>query len=138
MVAVDLPNARRLAFSVVAGQALVTLVFALAAFAIAGTKAAVSAMIGGGIATLASLAMAVLAFGRAAGADAERIVRAFYVGEAVKLGLMVVLFAVVLKTMEVSPGALFGAFAATFLVYWVALANALPPLVGRGTPGRKR
>ncbi|MGQ0833779.1 MAG: ATP synthase subunit I [Gammaproteobacteria bacterium] len=137
MVAVDLPNARRLAFSVVAGQAVVTLIFALASFAIAGSKAALSALLGGGIGTLASLVMALLAFGRSAGTDPQRIVRAFYLGEAAKLGLMVVLFAVVLKAMKVSPAALFGAYVATFFVYWIALANALPPLGGRPPPGRK-
>lgn len=137
MVAVDLPNARRLAFSVVAGQAVVTLIFALASFAIAGSNAALSALLGGGIGTLASLVMALLAFGRSAGTDPQRIVRAFYLGEAAKLVLVVVLFAVVLKAMKVSPAALFGAYVATFFVYWIALANALPPLGGRPPPGRK-
>ncbi|HKZ73463.1 MAG TPA: ATP synthase subunit I [Steroidobacteraceae bacterium] len=137
MVAVDLPNARRLAFSVVAGQAAITLIFALASLAIAGSTAALSALIGGGIGTLASLVMALIAFGRNAGMDAQRVMRAFYVGEAAKLGLVVVLFVVVLKAMKVSPGALFGAYVATFFVYWIALANALPPLGGRPPPGRK-
>lgn len=137
MVAVDLPNARRLAFGVVAGQAAVTVIFALACFAIAGGNAALSALVGGGIGTLSSLAMALLAFGRGAGTDPQRIVRAFYLGEAAKLGLAVVLFVVVLKAMKVSPGALFGAYVATFLVYWVALANALPPLGGAPPAGRK-
>lgn len=137
MVAVDLPNARRLAFSVVAGQAVVTVIFALAGFAIAGSNAALSALLGGGIGTLASLVMALLAFGRSAGTDPQRIVRAFYLGEAAKLVLVVVLFAVVLKAMKVSPAALFGAYVATFFVYWIALANALPPLGGRPPPGRK-
>jgi len=137
VVAVDLPNARRLAFSVVAGQAAITLIFALASLAIAGSTAALSALIGGGIGTLASLVMALIAFGRNAGMDAQRVMRAFYVGEAAKLGLVVVLFVVVLKAMKVSPGALFGAYVATFFVYWIALANALPPLGGRPPPGRK-
>lgn len=131
MVAVDLPNARRLAFSVVAGQAAVTVLFALASFLIAGSNAALSALIGGGIGTLASLVMALIAFGRGAGMDAQRVMRAFYVGEAAKLGVVIVLFVIVLKAMKVSPGALFGAYVATFFVYWVALANALPPLGGR-------
>jgi ATP synthase protein I len=137
VVSVDLPNARRLAFSVVAGQTAVTLLAALVSFAIAGSNAAVSALVGGGIGTLASLAMAVLAFGRSAGADGVRIVRAFYLGEAAKLGLAVVLFVVVLKAMKVSPAALFGAYVATFFVYWIALANALPPLGGRPPAGPK-
>jgi ATP synthase protein I len=131
VVAVDLPSARRLAYGVVAGQAAVTLLFALGSYAIAGSMAGVSALVGGGIGTLASLVMALTAFRRSAGADAQRIVRAFYLGEAAKLGLAVVLFVVVLRAMKVSPGALFGAYVATFFVYWIALANALPPLGGR-------
>ncbi|MDB6092330.1 MAG: hypothetical protein JWN85_5114, partial [Gammaproteobacteria bacterium] len=52
--------------------------------------------------------------------------------------LVVVLFVVVLKMMKVAPLALFAAFMATFFVYWVALANALPPLGGTGASrGRK-
>jgi ATP synthase protein I len=137
VAAVELPNARRLAFSVVAGQAAVTLIFALASLAIGGANAGLSALIGGGIGTLASLVMALLAFGRGAGTDAQRIVRAFYLGEAAKLGLVVVLFVVVLKAMKVTPAALFGAYVATFFVYWIALANALPPL-GGGSPRNRK
>jgi F0F1-type ATP synthase assembly protein I len=50
------------------------------------------------------------------------------VGEAVKLSLVVVLFALVLKWMKVAPLAMFAAFAATVLVYWIALLGALPAL----------
>lgn len=132
----DLPDARRLAFSVVLWQAVVTLVVALISYLIAGSNAAVSAALGGGISTLASLAMATLSFGSRAGADAQRVVRAFYVGEAFKLAIVIVLFVVVLRTMKVSPGALFAAYMATFFVYWVALANALPPLGGPPRGGR--
>ena len=134
MIAIDVPNARRLAFGVVLGQAAVTAIAALLSWAVAGQLAAVSALIGGGISTAASLAMAALSFGGSAAADPQRAIRAFYVGEAVKLALVVVLFVVVLKVMKVAPLALFAAFMATFFVYWVALANALPPLGGTGAP----
>ena len=43
---------------------------------------------------------------------------------------MIVLFVAVLKTMKVVPLAMLGTYAATFLVFWVALANVLPPLGG--------
>ena len=43
---------------------------------------------------------------------------------------MIVLFVVVLKTVNVAPLAMFVAFAATFLVYWIALVRALPSLGG--------
>lgn len=134
MVSVGLPEARRLAISVVAGQAAVTVIAAIVCRLIAGPHAAISALLGGGIGTLASLAMVVLGFGRRAGTDAHLVVRGFYVGEAVKLGLTVVLFVLVLRTMRVSVGPLFGTYVATFFVYWLALANALPPLGGRPGP----
>ena len=134
MIAIDVPNARRLAFGVVLGQAAVTAIAALLSWAIGGQLAAVSALVGGGISTAASLAMAALSFGGSAATDPQRAIRAFYVGEAVKLALVVVLFVVVLKVMKVAPLALFAAFMATFFVYWVALANALPPLGGTRAP----
>jgi ATP synthase protein I len=122
VVAIDLPNARRLAFGVVLGQAVVTGIVALLSFAMAGPAGGWSAILGGGISTLASLAMAVVAFGGAS-ADAQRAVTAFYVGEALKLALVVALFVLVLKVMKVSPLPLFAAYMATFLVYWVVLAR---------------
>jgi len=131
---IDLPHARRLAFGVVLGQALVSGIAALGAWALAGRVAALSALIGGGIATAGSLAMAGIVFGSAAKGGAQRAVSAFYAGEAVKLAVVAVLFVVVLKVMTVAPLALFAGFAATFLVYWIALLGALPGL-GRARSG---
>jgi ATP synthase protein I len=108
--AIDLPRARRLAFGVVASQAAVSVV---------------SALIGGGIATAGSLAMAGVAFGGSGGGAPHALSR-FYLGEALKLAVVVVLFVVVLKVMRVAPLAMFAAFAATFLVYWIVLLRALP------------
>jgi ATP synthase protein I len=129
--AIDLPRARRLAFGVVLGQAVVSGIAALCAWALAGRVAALSALIGGGIATAGSLAMAGLVFGSVAKGGAQRALSAFYVGEAVKLAVVVVLFVVVLKVMTVAPLAMFAAFAATLLVYWIALVSALPATAGR-------
>jgi ATP synthase protein I len=128
-LAIDLPRARRLAFGVVLGQAGVTLVAALTAWGIAGREAGTSALLGGGIATVGSMAMAILVFGSAA-ANAQRIVAAFYVGEGVKLALVVALFVVVLRTVRVAPLASIASFAATYLVYWIALVGALPAVGG--------
>ena len=76
MIAIDLGLARRLALSVVLGQAAVTIVCALLGWLIAGSHAALSAGMGGGISTAASLVMALLGFGRNAAADPQRAVRA--------------------------------------------------------------
>jgi len=125
-VAIDLPRARRFALRVVAGQAVITLIAAILCWALAGANGARSALLGGGIGTVASLAMTLLSFSARAGLGAQHALRAFLVGEAVKLGLVVVLFVVVLKLLKVSPAALFAAYVATFFVYWLALASALP------------
>ena len=128
---VDASQARRMAYSIVLWQAVTTVIVALASWVIADGLAAVSALIGGGISTLASLAMVVLAFRPSASAGAMNAVRAFFVGEAAKVATVIVLFTIVLKTLKVAPLALFIAFMATFIVYWVALANALPTLGGQ-------
>jgi ATP synthase protein I len=129
---IDLPHARRLALRLVLGQAGVTVTVAIAAWALAGARPAVSALLGGGIATAGSLAMAGFGFAsRSAAADAQSVVGAFYVGEAVKLALVAALFVIVLKWVSVSPLAMFGGFAATFPVYWIALLTALPAHVAR-------
>ena len=130
MSAIDLPRARRLAFGVVLGQAGVTVIAAACAFVWSGHLTAVSALLGGGIATAGSLAMAGLVFGGTASAGAQRALGMLYIGEAVKIVVVIVLFVAVLRTMRVAPLAMFAAFAATFLVYWIALLRALPTLSG--------
>ena len=124
MLVIDLPHARRLALGVVLGQAGVTVIAAACAWALGGRVAALSALVGGGIATVGSLAMAGVAFGGTTG-GARRALGAFYLGEAVKLVIVVALFVVALKVMRVAPLAMLGAFAATYLTYWVALVSAL-------------
>ena len=144
VVSIDAAQARRVAYTVVAWQGAVTFVVALVCYAMSGRFAAMSALLGGGISTLASLVMAVLCFRTSTLANAQSAIRGFYVGEAAKLATVVVLFALVLRTLKVSPLAMFAAFMATFIVFWVALANALPTLgrskdaaPGQAAPARR-
>jgi ATP synthase protein I len=132
---IDLPQARRLAFGVVLGQAGVTVIAALIAWVLAGPGtsgaqvAGLSALLGGGIATTGSLVMAGVVLGGSS-ASAAKALSAFYVGEALKLAIVVALFAAVLKMVRVAPLAMFAAFGASLLVYWVALVCALPSFPG--------
>jgi ATP synthase protein I len=137
LVTLELPQARRLAASVVLGQVVVTVVAAAICFAVWGRIAGLSALAGGGISVIASAALALIGFAAPAGAAAERVARAFYLGEATKLALTVVSFVIVFVTMKVSFAALFGAYIATLFVYWIALANALPPLGGTVTAAKR-
>src|SRR4051812_17125276 len=123
--------------SVVLGQVVVTVVAAIGCFAVWGRVAGLSALAGGGISTLASAALALIGFSSPQGAPADRVARSFYVGEGVKLAVTVALFVAVFLTMKVSFAALFGAYIATLFVYWIALANALPPLAGNANAAKR-
>jgi ATP synthase protein I len=136
VVTLELPQARRLAGSVVLGQVVVTVVAAIICFAVWGRTPGLSALVGGGISALASAALVLIGFSSPAGAPAERVARSFYVGEGVKLAVTVASFVVVFLTMKVSFAALFAAYIATLFVYWIALANALPPLAGTAAAKR--
>jgi ATP synthase protein I len=130
VVTLELPQARRLAGSVVLGQVVITAVAAAICFGVWGRTAGLSALAGGGISAIASGVLAFFGFSAPAGAAAATIARKFYVGEAAKIGVTVALFVVVFLTMKVSFAALLGTYVATLFVYWIALANALPPLAG--------
>ena len=125
MIAIDLPQARRLAFMCVRAQVAVTLLVAAVSLVVAGPRAAWAAVVGGGASTLASVAMALLAFGRWAGSGAERMLLAFYLGEIAKITVVIVVLVLALAFMKVNPVAMISAYVATFLVYWVVLARAL-------------
>jgi len=130
VIAIELPNPRRLALSVVLGQTAVTVICALASWAIADVHAAISALLGGGISSAASLAMALVAFGKQAATDPQRAIRAFFAGEAAKVAVVIVLFVVVLKTMKVVPLTMLGSYIATFGVFWLLIFD------GRGRAQR--
>jgi F0F1-type ATP synthase assembly protein I len=133
VITLDLPSARRLAFMCARAQMVVTVLAAVASLAVAGPRAGWSAVVGGGASTLASVAMALLAFGRLAGSSAERMLLAFYVGEFAKIAVVIVVLVLALVFTKVNPVAMIAAYAATFLVYWVVLARVL--WSGRTQPG---
>jgi ATP synthase protein I len=126
VAAVELPGLRRVAYGVVVAQLVLTAVIALVCLAQWGRNTALSAAIGGGIGAASNLTLALLVFGRKRRELAE-LIRAFYVGEAAKIGVTIVLFVLVLATLKrmLVPGALFGAFVATFLVQWFVLPRAM-------------
>jgi ATP synthase protein I len=124
--AIDLPAARRLAYGVVLGQAGVTVIAALVGWLVAGRNAGLSALLGGGIATVASWAMVAVAFRQSAPVSPARLLGRFFGGEALKLIVVVALLVAVLHWLHPAPLALLVTYGATFVVYWLALGLALP------------
>jgi F0F1-type ATP synthase assembly protein I len=137
VVTLELPQARRLAGSVVLGQVVITVLAAILCFAVWGRTSGLSALVGGGISVAASAALAIIGFSASAGASPETIARKFYIGEGSKLAVTVALFVAAFVSMKVSAPALFGTYIATLFVYWIALANALPPLAGTANTAKR-
>ena len=125
MNSIDLPNARRLAFTCARAQGATTLLVAAVSLVLAGPRGAASAIAGGGASTLASVVRAALAFGRLAGSGAERMLLAFYLGEIAKITVVIAVLVLALLFMKVNAVAMISAYVATFFVYWVVLARAL-------------
>lgn len=119
---------KHLAVRVVGTQALVSIVIPVIILLAVGEAAALSALVGGGIALLSNLYFAIQAF-RFSGARAARdIVRAFNRGESGKFVIVIVCFLVAFQQL---PGVRENAvylFSAFFLVYGVA---TFAPLVLR-------
>lgn len=121
-------GARRVALGIVVGQLGLTLVVTTGSFLLGGPSSGFSALMGGGIGTLASLYMATSFFRLGPGADPSRILGRVYRGEAAKLAITAVLFSLVLVYMDVEFGPMIGAYGATFLAYWIALIWGLEGL----------
>ena len=123
MSTIDVSGARRAALMLVLGQLAVTLILAVTFLIGSDARASVSALIGGGVGVAASLAMVIVMF-RGANADPKRVLRSAYRGEAVKLGITVLLIVAALKFVEIAVLPFFLSYAATFLVYWIALVKS--------------
>ena len=113
---------------VLACQLLVTLAAGLLAGLALGVDAAVSAGLGGGIAMASAFAYAWRALRPSgqAGSEAREALRAQVAGEGYKFAVTLLLFALVFKVYaELAALPLFLAYAATVVVYWMALLRQL-------------
>ncbi len=127
-------QARRTAFGIVGAQACATLLSAGGGLLLAGTAGAVSALLGGGIGTLASLVQVAGTFRKGASREPAKILGRLYRGEAFKLLITAGLFALVLTNVEVVFGAMIGGFGATLLVFWAALVAGPGDALAGGPP----
>lgn len=108
-------------FPVLAAQMVVLLLAAVVLYVALGTVAGYSALAGGMIAWLPNLYFAHKAFRYSGARSAQLIVRSFYAGEAGKLILTAVLFALLFAGVKpLNVPAVFGVFVLTQLVSWFA------------------
>jgi len=120
----DVQKGRRQALAVVLGQALIGAVVAIACLAGWGERAAVSALVGAGIGTVATGLMAFAMLRHGDGAGVERVALSFFSGWLVKVGFTIAALVAALRSPRVEAVPLIAAYAATFLGYWFAAARA--------------
>ncbi len=119
------------AYNIIAAQIVLTLAIAGVLWGWVGAKSAHSAIIGGAINVISGFYLATRLFRFDSKSTPERILRAFYVGEAVKYGLTVALFAYVIVFLDTDLRIVFSTFIVTMAVYWFALLGPM------STPGAK-
>ncbi|MGE6793901.1 F0F1 ATP synthase subunit I [Pseudomonas guineae] len=118
---IRLPFHRLAVFPVLLTQLLVLLFLALVLWQWQGAVAGYSGLCGGLIAWLPNVYFAHKAFRFSGARAAQAIVRSFYAGEAGKLVLTAVLFALTFAGVKpLEPLAVFGVFFLTQLVNWFA------------------
>jgi len=101
-------------------QLMVALGMAVLAFIGHSLGAALSTLLGGGVAWLPSVLFAWLTFRHRGALQARNIVKSFYRAEAGKFGLTAALFIVVFVAVPPSnPAFFFGAYVVTQLVHWL-------------------
>jgi F0F1-type ATP synthase assembly protein I len=119
----DVQKGRRQALAVVLGQVLLGAVVAIACLAGWGVRAAGSAAAGAGIGIVATGLMAFAMLRHGEGASAQRVAWSFLSGWLVKVGFTVATLVVALRSPKVEAVPLIGAYVATFLGYWFAVAR---------------
>ncbi len=102
-------------------QVMIMLLAAGGAAVLAGPKAGWSALVGAGIGTVVTLYFASKVFAARPGASADKVARAFFVGEVVKWVLTVVLFAVAIVALDAAFLPMIIAYMASLAAYWLAL-----------------
>lgn len=119
-------NVRMQAYRVVLAQLAIAAVVGALFWLFDNKQAGVSAWIGGAINVIATYYQVRIAFMRRAEGNAQRIARAFYWAEAVKLLLVAALFTLVLHWLELDLLPLIVGFIATTTSYFLALLAPLP------------
>lgn len=109
------------AYRLVAAQLALALALAGLLLAAWGPPAARSALVGGLIAAAPNLLLAQRVLRLTEDTPPEAMLRAFYVGGALKIATSGALFVIAFALLEVHGGIVIGAFAAAVMVQWLAL-----------------
>lgn len=87
---------------------------------LSGSKAAISALLGGAVTIIPNALFAKKLFKHQGARSAKKIVSSFYKGEALKIILSIILFVIVFKYISVLPHVFFTVYIAVQMMFWFA------------------
>jgi len=108
------------AYKIVIAQIVITLLMAVVGLAWLGTKAAYSAALGGSISVIGTLILVLIMFNQRA-KEAKQMLFAFYLGEATKLAVTVVLFVLAFIFIDLNAGFFMATFIIAVVANWLGL-----------------
>ena len=118
---------RRNALAVVLSQAVLGAVVAAVCYAVDGSRAGASALLGTAIGVAATSLMAFAMLRHGEGATLMRATLGFFLGWLVKVGFTVALLVLAFRSPNVEAVALLAAYVATFFGYWFGAARLGAP-----------
>ena len=116
---------KKAAYKIIAAQLLLTLVIASLLLVTGGVKSAYSALVGGSISVISGFYVAAKLFSFDRYVAPERVLRAFYVGEAVKIFITAVMFGLAIVVLQTDILVLILTYIAALSTYWFALLGTL-------------
>ncbi|MGB7903618.1 MAG: ATP synthase subunit I [Steroidobacteraceae bacterium] len=123
----DVQKGRRQALAVVLGQVLLGVIVAAVCFAIDGSRAGASALLGAGIGVAATSLMAFAMLRHGEGATLVRATIGFFLGWLVKVGFTIAMLVIAFSLPNVAAVPLLAAYVATFFGYWFGAARLGEP-----------
>lgn len=111
---------RSTAYRLIGMQTLAVLLAAFVFFLTMGAKEGFSALCGGVISIVPNFVFATLAFRNAGASAAKEVLADFFRGEALKLVLVIVLFGVVFKLLDVIYLPLFVTYVMAIVLHWLS------------------
>jgi F0F1-type ATP synthase assembly protein I len=119
----DVQKGRRQALVVVLSQALLGASVAAVCYAISGSRAGASALLGAGIGVAATGLMALAMLRHGEGVTLMRATLGFFLGWLVKVGFTVALLVIAFRSPNVEALPLLAAYVATSFGYWFGAAR---------------
>jgi ATP synthase protein I len=108
------------AYRLFAWQLSITMLLATVAILASGLTAAISALLGGLVSIVPNIYFALKLFRYQGARAAKQIVNSFYKGEAAKIALSVLMFALVFKFFTIIPLVFFAVYIVVQMVVWFA------------------